>query len=67
MSTALEPRRLADLEMDAVARVDRERQRRATGLRPWTDEQYVDRVANVHARYAIRREWLRRHPQEVTA
>ncbi|MEU5477527.1 hypothetical protein [Streptomyces mirabilis] len=52
MATALEPRRLEDLEQDALARIDQERQRRATGLRPWTDEQYVDQIAKIHARYS---------------
>lgn len=52
MATVIEPRRLEDLEQNAVARIDQERQRRAGGLRPWSDEEYVNQVAKIHARYA---------------
>ncbi|MFF4090345.1 hypothetical protein ACFYY9_26215 [Streptomyces nigra] len=65
MATALEPRPLADLEMDSVLAVEAAWEQRAHGLRPWTTQEFLDAVASVHARYALRREWLRRHPQGV--
>jgi hypothetical protein len=67
MATALESRPLADLEMASVLAVEAAWEARARGLRPWSTEEYIDAVAAVHARYTIRREWLRRHPQGVAA
>lgn len=65
MATALEPRPLADLEMDSILAVEAAWEARSHGLKPQTIEERLDAVAAVHARYAIRREWLRRHPQGV--
>jgi hypothetical protein len=65
MATVLEPRRLEDLEQDAVARVEQEMARRARGVKPWTTAEYVERIARVHARYEQRRQWLRLHEQEA--
>lgn len=65
MTTSIEPRPLADLEMDSVLAVDAAWERRARGRKPWTTAEYLDAVAAVHARYKVRREWLRRHPQGV--
>lgn len=65
MATVVEPRPLADLEQDAVARVEAEFARRARGVKPWTTSEYVDRVARVHAHYEQRRQWLRMHEQEA--
>lgn len=65
MATVVEPRPLADLEQDAIARVEEEWARRARGARPWTTAEYVDRVARVHAHYNQRRTWLRLHEQEA--
>ena len=65
MATVVEPRALADLEMDSVLAVGAIWEQRARGVRPWTNAEYLDAVDKVHARYAIRREWLRRHPQGV--
>jgi len=65
MATALEPRPLADLEQDAVARVEEEMARRARGVKPWTTAEYVERVCRVHAHYEQRRQWLRLHEQET--
>lgn len=67
MATAAEPRPLADLEQDAIARVEAEFQRRATGLKPMTLAEYVERCARVHAHYQQRRQWLRMHEQEAAA
>jgi hypothetical protein len=67
MATALEPRRLEDLEQDAIARVEAEFARRAKGAKPWTTTEMVERVARVHARYNQRRQWLRLHEQEAAA
>ena len=67
MATVVEPRALADLEMDSVLAVDAIWEQRAHGVRPWTTTEYLDAVDKVHARYAIRREWLRRHPQGVAS
>jgi hypothetical protein len=65
MATVIEPRRLEDLEQDALARVEQEWARRARGVRPWTTQEYVERVARVHAHYNQRRTWLRLHEQEA--
>lgn len=65
MATFVEPRRLEDLEQDAVARVEQEMARRAKGVKPWTTTEYVDQIARVHARYEQRRTWLRLHEQEA--
>jgi hypothetical protein len=65
MTTATEPRRLEDLEQDAIARVDAEFQRRALGVKPWTFAEYIERCCRVHARYEAFRQWQRLHPQAV--
>ena len=65
MATVTEPRPLADLEQDAVARVEEEWARRARGVKPWTTAEYVERVERVHAHYNRRRVWLRLHEQEA--
>ncbi|WP_329472649.1 hypothetical protein OIE75_29330 [Streptomyces sp. NBC_01723] len=67
MATVIEPRPLADLEQDAIARVETEMARRARGVKPWTTTEYVDHVARVHAHYEQRRQWLRTHEQEAAA
>lgn len=67
MATAIEPRPLADLEQDAIARIEGEMARRARGVKPWTTTEYVDHVARVHAHYEQRRQWLRTHEQEAAA
>jgi hypothetical protein len=54
MTAAVDPRPLADLEQDALARVEQEMARRAKGARPWTPTEYVDRS-----------HWLDTHPQET--
>lgn len=66
MATALEPRPLVDLEIDSVLAVEAAWERRSHGRKPWTVTELLDAVAAVHARYQIRREWLRTHPQEAT-
>ncbi|MGW9397256.1 hypothetical protein [Streptomyces sp. NPDC055642] len=63
MATALEPRPLADLEIDSVLAVEAAWERRSHGMKPWTTEEFLDAVAAVHARYQLRREWLRTHRQ----
>ena len=65
MATVIEPRPLADLEMDSVLAVEAAWERRSHGMKPQTIEQLLDAVAAVHVRYNVRREWLRRHPQGV--
>ncbi|MGW2721350.1 hypothetical protein [Streptomyces sp. NPDC001492] len=65
MATAIEPRPLADLEMDSVLAVEALWGRRAHGMKPQTIPEYLDAVDRVHAQYAMRREWLRRHGQVV--
>ncbi len=65
MATVIESRPLADLEQDALARVEEEFARRAKGAKPWTTGEYVDRIERVHARYEQRRTWLRLHEQEA--
>ena len=67
MTTVIEPRPLADLEQDALARVEAEFARRARGARPWTPDEYVDRIEQVHVRYNHRRQWLRTHEQGVAS
>jgi hypothetical protein len=65
MATALEPRPLADLEMDSVLAVEAAWEHRSHGPHPKTIDQLLDAVETVHVRYNLRREWLRRHPQGV--
>lgn len=65
MATVIEPRPLADLEQDAVVAVEAEFERRAHGLKPWTFTELIDRIEQVHVRYAHRRRWLDTHPQET--
>jgi hypothetical protein len=65
MAIVLEPRPLADLEMDAVLAVEAAWERRSHGHKPWTTKEFLDAVDAVHARYTLRREWLRTHPQGV--
>ncbi|QCX81166.1 hypothetical protein C9F11_37915 [Streptomyces sp. YIM 121038] len=65
MATEIEPRRLEDLEEDALVQVEREWQRRARGRKPWTNCEYVDQIERVHARYTARRAWLAKHGQGV--
>jgi len=62
---AAEQRPLADLEIDSVLAVEAAWERRSHGRKPWTNQEYLDAVAVVHARYRLRREWLRTHPQGV--
>lgn len=63
MATVIEPRPLADLEQDAIARLEAEWERRARGVKPWTTQEYLDKNAQIHAHYEQRRTWLRRHEQ----
>jgi hypothetical protein len=67
MATVIESRPLADLEQDAIARVEEEWGRRARGVKPWTNTEYVNRIERVHAHYEQRRQWLRLHSQEAAA
>jgi hypothetical protein len=67
MATATEPRPLADLEQDALARVEEEMARRARGAKPWTPAEYLDRIEQVHIRYNHRRRRLRTHEQETAS
>lgn len=55
MSTTLEPRPLADLEEDALIRVEEKWGRRARGAKPWTTAEYLNEIAKVHARFAALR------------
>jgi hypothetical protein len=63
MATSIEPRRLEDLEEDSLVAVELEWQRRARGIKPWTNDEYLNAVAKVHARYANFRRWQHTHPQ----
>lgn len=67
MATATQSRPLADLEQDAIARVETEMARRARGVKPWTTQEYVDAIETVHIRYNYRRQWLRTHEQDTAS
>ncbi|MGW4825049.1 hypothetical protein ACWEP4_40605 [Streptomyces sp. NPDC004227] len=67
MTTSIDPRPLADLEQDAIARVETEMARRAKGVKPWTTAEYLDEIDRVHVRFNHRRHWLRTHEQEAAA
>jgi hypothetical protein len=58
-------RPLADLEVESVLAVEAAWERRSHGVKPQTISEFLDAVDAVHARYALRREWLRTHPQGV--
>jgi hypothetical protein len=60
MNTAIEPRRLEDLEEESLAAVELEWARRAKGAKPWTTTEYLDRIDAVHARYRNFRRWQER-------
>ncbi|MFI1928293.1 hypothetical protein [Streptomyces sp. NPDC020377] len=64
--TAPAPRPLADLEQDALVAVEVEFARRASGVKPWTPDEFVDRIEQVHVRYNHRRAWLRMNEQAVS-
>ena len=66
MTVAHEPRPLADLEMDSVLAVEAAWEHRAKGQKPWTNEEFLDAVAKVHARYEAFRLWQLLHPQGAT-
>lgn len=55
MATATEPRPLADLQQDALARVEAEWERRARGIRPWSTAEFLDQIAAEHARFEVAR------------
>lgn len=55
MATALDSRPLADLEMDALIRVEAEMARRAHSVRPWSIADYLDQNAAEHARFEVAR------------
>ena len=63
MATSIQPRPLADLEQDALARVDEEMARRAKGAKPWTTSEYVERIEHVHICF----NWLRLREQRAAA
>lgn len=67
MTTVLDPRPLADLEIDSVLAVEAAWERRSHGRKPWTTTEFLDAVAKVHARYELRRQWLRTHQQGAAA
>lgn len=60
MAAVIEGRPLADLEEESLIAVDNEWERRAHGARPWSIDEYLDRIAAVHARYANFRRWQSR-------
>jgi hypothetical protein len=57
MAAVIESRPLADLELESLAAVELEWQRRAKGAKPWTTTEYLDRIDAVHARYRNFRRW----------
>lgn len=67
MATALEPRPLADLEMDSILAVEAAWARRSHGLRPQSIPEYLDAIAKVHALFETLRQWQRRHPKEAVS
>jgi hypothetical protein len=60
MAAVIEARPLADLELESLAAVELEWQRRAKGAKPWTTTEYLDRIDAVHARYRNFRRWQER-------
>jgi hypothetical protein len=67
VTTVVEPRPLADLEMDSVLAVEAAWERRSHGIKPQTIDEYLEAVATVHVRYAHRRRWLAQHEQGVAS
>jgi hypothetical protein len=51
--TASAARPLADLEQDALVRVEQEWARRAKGARPWSTTEYLDQITAEHARFKV--------------
>lgn len=54
MATVTE-RPLADLQMDALVRVEEEMARRGKGARPWSIADYLDQIDAEHARFEVAR------------
>ena len=55
MATVSESRPLADLQEEALIRVEEEWARRAKGARPWSTAEYLDQVAAAYARFEVAR------------
>lgn len=55
MATVTEPRRLADLQEEALIKVEQEWARCAKGARPWSTVEYLDQVAAEYARFEVAR------------
>mgnify|MGYP001557842017 CR=1 FL=1 len=55
MATVAESRPLADLQEEALIRVEEEWARRAKGARPWSTAEYLDQVAAEYARVEVAR------------
>lgn len=55
MATVTEPRPLADLQEEALIRVEAEWARRAKGARPWTTAEFLDQIDAEYARFEIAR------------
>lgn len=53
MATVVDSRPLADLEQDALVRVEEEWARRAKGARPWTVSEYLDQIDAERARFKV--------------
>ena len=53
MTTVADARPPADLEQEALIRVEEEWARRANGARPWTVSEYLDQNAAEHARFKV--------------
>ena len=47
MATSIESRPLADLQEEALIKVEEEWARRAKGARPWSTAEYLDQVAAI--------------------
>ena len=53
MATVIEPRPLADRQLDALIAVEEEWARRAKGARPWTTDEFLDQIDAEHARFKV--------------
>lgn len=55
MATAVDPRPLADLQEEALIKVEEEWARRAKGARPWSTAEFLDQVTAEYARFEVAR------------
>ena len=55
MATVIESRPLADLQEEALIKVEEEWARRAKGARPWSTAEFLEQIDAEYARFEVAR------------